>query len=102
LLGRDIDGRTDLYATGVLAFEMFTGRVPFEGKNVQEVALFRLKSPPLRLRAIQPEMPEQLDEVIARALAQMPEDRYQTMDELAAAFASITPKGGFGRFFGGN
>jgi eukaryotic-like serine/threonine-protein kinase len=90
LLGKDIDGRTDLYATGVLAFEMFTGRVPFEGNNVQEVALFRLKNPPLRLRAVQPELPEKLEMVIARALAQRPEDRFQTMDELGVAFAAVT------------
>jgi serine/threonine-protein kinase len=88
LFGRELDGRSDLYSTGVLAFEMFTGRIPFEGRNIQEVALSRLKGPPLRLRAVRPELPESLELVIARALAQLPEDRYQSMDELGAAFAS--------------
>jgi eukaryotic-like serine/threonine-protein kinase len=101
LLGRELDGRSDLYATGVLAFEMFTGRIPFEGKNVQETALARLKGEPLRLRAVQPELPEKLETVISRALAQSPADRFQSMDELSAGFASVTAKTGmFGRLFG--
>ena len=45
LLGYALDGRSDLYATGVLAFEMFAGRLPFEGWNMQEVALASLKGP---------------------------------------------------------
>jgi serine/threonine-protein kinase len=89
--GKELDGRSDLYSTGVLAFEMFTGRIPFDGRNMQEVALSRLKSPPLRLRAVKPELPELLEAVIARALAPMPEDRFQSMDELSEAFASVMP-----------
>jgi serine/threonine protein kinase len=101
LLGRELDGRSDLYATGVLAFEMFTGRLPFEGKNLQEVALARLKGEPLRLRSVQPDLPEELETVIGRALAQNPADRFQSMDELRGAFASVTAKGGvFGRVLG--
>ena len=92
LLGYELDPRSDLYATGVLAFEMFTGRIPFEGKNIQEVALARLKGVPLRLRSVQPELPETLETVIARALAQNPDDRYQSMEELSAGFASVTAK----------
>jgi serine/threonine protein kinase len=100
LLGKELDGRSDLYATGVLAFEMFTGRMPFEGKNVQETALARLKREPLRLRSVQTELPEKLEAVISRALAQSPADRFQSMDELSAGFASVTAKTGmFGRWF---
>jgi len=101
LFGRDLDGRSDLYSTGVLAFEMFTGRIPFEGRNVQEVALSRLKGPPLKLRAVRPELPESLELVIARALARLPEDRFQSMDELGAAFASVTASTGFAGLVGG-
>jgi serine/threonine protein kinase len=90
LLGYELDGRSDLYSTGVLAFEMLTGRIPFEGKHVQEVALARLKGQPLQLRAVRPEMPERLETVLSRALAQKVGDRFQSMDELSAAFASVT------------
>ena len=101
LLGRDLDERSDVYATGVLAFEMFTGRLPFEGKNPQEVALARLKGASLRVRSVQPELPEVLDAVIAQALAQNPADRFQSMDELGAGFASVAGKtGSLDRLFG--
>jgi serine/threonine-protein kinase len=99
--GSPLDGRSDLYAVGVLAFEMFTGRVPFEGKSPQEMALARLKGEPLRLRALRPELPANLETVIARALARKPADRFQSMAELSAALASVTVKTGvLERLFG--
>jgi serine/threonine-protein kinase len=102
VLGRPLDGRSDLYGLGVLAFEMFTGRVPFEGTNPQELALARLKGVPLRLRALRPELPARLESVINRALAKDPADRFQSVKELSAGFASVTAKPGvFGRLFGG-
>ncbi len=101
MLGKPLDGRSDVYGLGVLAFEMFTGRVPFEGKNPQEVALARLKRGPLSLRAIRPELPANLETVIGRALAQDPADRFQSVAELSAGFASVTAKRGvFERLFG--
>jgi serine/threonine-protein kinase len=90
VLGNVLDGRSDVYSLGVLAFEMFTGRVPFEGKTPQELTLARLKTRPLRLRAVRPELPAILEEVIDRALARDPADRYQSMEELSAGLASVT------------
>jgi serine/threonine protein kinase len=94
VFGKPLDGRSDLYGLGVLAFEMFTGRVPFEGKSPQEVALARLKQEPLRLRDLRPELPAELETVIGRALARDPADRFQSMKELSVAFASVTAKTG--------
>jgi serine/threonine-protein kinase len=91
VLGRELDARSDLYGVGVLAFEMFTGVLPFEGKSPQEIALARLKTQPLRLRSVRPELPEALETVLARALAQKPADRYQSMGELRAALARSAP-----------
>jgi len=90
VFGKPLDARSDLYALGVLAFEMFTGRVPFEGKSPQEVALARLKREPLRLRDLRAELPATLETVIGRALAREPADRFQSMAELSAAFATVT------------
>ena len=85
VLGRDLDWRSDQYALGVLAFEMFTGRVPFEGSTPQEVTLARLKSRPLQVRALRPELPAGLDDVIGRTLATDPADRFPSMVEARAA-----------------
>jgi len=99
--GKPLDGRSDVYAVGVLAFELFTGRLPFAGKTPQEMMLARLKGEPLRLRAVRPELPAKLEEVIAKSLAPEPAERHQSMDELGASLASITATTGvFGRLFG--
>jgi len=90
VLAKPLDGRSDVYGLGVLAFEMFTGRVPFEGKTPQEMVLARLKQEPLRLRAVRPELPATLESVIERAMARDPADRFQSMAELSAGFASVT------------
>jgi eukaryotic-like serine/threonine-protein kinase len=94
VFGKPLDGRSDLYGLGVLAFEMFTGRVPFEGKSPQEVALARLKQEPIRLRDLRPELPAELETAIGRALARDPADRFQSMEELSEALASVTAKPG--------
>ena len=57
VLGKELDWRSDQYALGVLGFEMFTGRVPFEGKTPQEVTLARLTSRPRPLRELRPDLP---------------------------------------------
>jgi serine/threonine-protein kinase len=100
VLGKDLDWRSDQYALGVLAFEMFTGRVPFEGKTPQEVTLARLTSRPRPLRELRPELSEKLEMVINRTLATEPSDRFPSMKDARAAFASVMPKTGvFGRLF---
>jgi serine/threonine-protein kinase len=100
VLGKDLDWRSDQYALGVLAFEMFTGRVPFEGKTPQEVTLARLTSRPRPLRELRPELSEKLEVVINRTLATEPSDRFPSMKDARAAFASVMPKTGvFGRLF---
>jgi serine/threonine protein kinase len=95
-----LDWRSDQYALGVLGFEMFTGRVPFEGKTPQEVTLARLTRRPRPLRELRPDLSEQLEQVISRTLAREPGDRFPSMQETRAAFVSLLPKPGvFGRLF---
>jgi len=100
VLGKELDWRSDQYALGVLGFEMFTGRVPFEGQTPQEVTLARLKRRPRPLRELRPDLSERLEAVINRTLATEPGDRFPSMKDARSAFTSVMPKSGvFGRLF---
>ena len=99
--GKPLDGRSDVYALGVLAFELFTGRLPFAGKSPQDMMLARLKGEPIHLRSLRPELPARLEAVIDQALAKDPAARIQSMEEFGAALASVTGTiGVLGRLFG--
>ncbi|HEU4649289.1 MAG TPA: serine/threonine-protein kinase [Gemmatimonadales bacterium] len=98
--GKPLDGRSDVYALGVLAFEMFTGQLPFGGKSAQESMLARLKGEPLKLRAARADLPPKLEAVIARALQIRAEDRYASMSDLADALTGAGSTGVFARLFG--
>ena len=89
-----IDARTDLYTVGIVLFEMFTGQKPFQSDNVGEVILMQRESPPPKLRAIAPEAKYslQLETLIDKALAKLPEERFQSATELSEALAA-TPEG---------
>ena len=86
--GKPLDGRSDVYALGILAFELFTGQLPFAGKSAQETMIARLRGSPAKLRDLRPDLPAKLEAVIQRCLAINPAERYQSMDELAHAFES--------------
>src|SRR5207245_8479326 len=53
--GRPLDARSDIYALGIVGFEMFTGRLPFQGRNAQEMMIPRLRDQPLKLRQLRPD-----------------------------------------------
>jgi eukaryotic-like serine/threonine-protein kinase len=95
--GKPLDGRSDVYALGVLAFELFTGRLPFPGKSAQETMIARLRGKPLRLREVKPDFPPKVEAVISRALALDPGERYGSMTELALAFEAAHSPGLLGR-----
>jgi eukaryotic-like serine/threonine-protein kinase len=89
-----IDARTDLYAVGVLLFEMLAGRKPFQSENVGELLLMHRESPPPLLRAAAPTagLSAALEAVVAKALAKFADDRFQSAAELTAAL-DATPEG---------
>jgi serine/threonine-protein kinase len=97
--GRPLDGRSDIYAVGVLAFELFTGQLPFVGKDAQETMMARLRGLPRRLRELRPDLPARLETVVARALELAPEDRYQSMDDLAIALERVDGGSRLARWF---
>jgi eukaryotic-like serine/threonine-protein kinase len=98
--GKPLDGRSDVYALAILAFELFTAQLPFTGKSAQETMIARLRGAPLPLRAVRPDLPAKLEAVISKALSVNPADRYGSMSELAHAFEASTSTGMLGRLFG--
>ncbi len=82
---RPVDGRADQYALACSAFEMLCGRPPFRREQDVSVMYAHLSEPPPSLREYRPELPERADEVMARALAKSPADRYATCRDLAVA-----------------
>ncbi len=85
--GDDIDGRSDLYAVGVVLFWLLTGRLPFEGNSPTQVVLMHIKDPVPDPRELAPgrNFPEPLLKVVTKALAKSPSDRYQDALEFADA-----------------
>jgi len=79
--GHAVDERSDLYAIGVLLYELLTGRVPFEAESAVTIALRHVSEPPMPPSAIRPDVPPALEAVVLRALAKDPAERFQSADE---------------------
>lgn len=87
--GAPVDGRTDIYALGVVMYEAICGRPPFTADSQAATALARLHSTPPRPRQIRPSVSRGLDEVIMRAISRDPDDRYPSAAELRAALLAV-------------
>lgn len=85
-LGEAVDGGTDIYALGIILFQLSTGRLPFRFKSVGDAIQKHLHSPMPSPRALKPELPEAVEAVIRRATAKQRADRYVSAADLAAAF----------------
>ncbi len=94
----EIDGRADIYALGVTAYEMLSGAAPFENLNPREMLTARLTLPPLPLSTVRKDVPAGLERLIARCLAIDPADRPQTAAALVEALEDPeTISGSFAR-----
>jgi len=83
--GLSVDGRADIYALGIVAYELITGRVPFNVKTLTEALRYHTKEPPPPPRSINPDIPSQVEEIVLKALAKQPGERFQGGNDLARA-----------------
>ncbi len=94
VMGRELDGRADLFSFGVVLYEMATGERPFTGENVTTIIYKIVNEAPIPPSELQISVHPGLSSVITRCLAKKPEDRYQNGAQLAAAlenFRSLQP-----------
>lgn len=87
--GDRVDGRTDVYALGVVLYETICGRPPFAGGTDMAIALQHLSATPRSPRQVRAGIPRSLDAIVLRAMAKSPEARYATAAELESALLSV-------------
>jgi serine/threonine-protein kinase len=85
---RALDGRSDIYSTGVLGYQMLTGRVPFEAGNTMALLLKHVTERPRPIAELRPDAPRPLREAIERAMTKAPEDRWPTATAMREALLS--------------
>src|ERR1700680_2056884 len=89
VMGHDVDKPADIYAMGVLTFEMLTGRLPFIGSNRMEVAYSTVNAPIPSAVKLSPALPDELDQLLAKVLAKDPAQRPQSVKELLGQMAKL-------------
>ncbi len=89
ILGRQLDGRSDLYSLGLLAFCMIAGKEPYEGLESHALLRKKVREPPPDVRALRPETPEPWVALLEKLMARKPEDRFQSAQEVLDALEGL-------------
>jgi serine/threonine protein kinase len=87
--GKQIDGRADIYALGIVFFELITGRKPYIANTPIELTLKHLNDPIPRPRLIVRDLPPEVEQIVMKSMAKKPEDRYQDMAHFAAVLERL-------------
>lgn len=85
ITGQAVDGQVDQYALGCVAYTLLSGQIPFVREEPMAELYAHLSAPPPRLTVARPDLPGAVNEVIARAMAKAPEDRYESCGDFADA-----------------
>jgi serine/threonine-protein kinase len=88
--GQTADFRADIYSLGVVLFEALTGQLPFRGETVPQVVIAHIQQAPPRPRSINPSLPAGLETAILRCLEKDPNQRWQSVSELARALSAVS------------
>jgi eukaryotic-like serine/threonine-protein kinase len=90
--GEPVDTRSDVYACGVLLYQLVAGRLPFTSDNAMDLAVMHVRAPPAPLEGVVPAVNRRLAAIIMTALSKWPSQRQQTAAELRDALAAILPE----------
>lgn len=82
--GAVTDAKSDIYSVGAMMYEMLSGRKPFDSDNPVAIAVMHMQDIPERPRAVNPDIPDGLEEIILKAMEKAPADRYSTTGEMIA------------------
>ena len=93
VLGREIDGRADLYSVGVVLYRLLSGRLPFSADTAISMVQMQISEPPTPILNFKPDLPAWCTRVVERALAKSPSDRFQSAEEFRSVLLSaVTPQ----------
>jgi serine/threonine protein kinase len=93
VLGREIDGRADLYSVGVVLYRLLSSRLPFNADTAISMVQMQISEAPTPIATFRPDLPAWCTAIVDRALAKSPSDRFQSAEEFRAALiAAVTPQ----------
>jgi cytochrome c peroxidase len=90
---RDVDARSDVWAFGVVLFQLLTERWPFEAESMPELVLKVVTEPPQSLKELRPDVPDLMVEIVERCLKKDPTERFPNAGELGVALEPLAPPG---------
>lgn len=86
----DVDNRTDIYAVGIIMYEMLTGQLPYEGENFNDLLINAMTVPPKDPWEVYGDFPRQAWPLIERAISKAPGDRFQTVEEMLSELRALS------------